>query len=164
MLIDASTKLWFSPYLPAATYILPYANALPYGAWACSTTYLRTYLRPLRPEAEIVGNPWGQIKGSVVGLSRACPDGPDDTGHRDVTSCEARDFVRFRKWRWWFSCIKRLFFQPGSGWVFVSFLDIGKCSFIFNHELCWKYCSEKLRLLALIGKAEIVPARKITSH
>ena len=25
---------------------------------------------------------------------------PDDTGHRDVTSCEARDFVQFRKWRW----------------------------------------------------------------
>ena len=24
----------------------------------------------------------------------------DDTGHRDVTSCEARDFVQFRKWRW----------------------------------------------------------------
>ena len=22
------------------------------------------------------------------------------TGHRDVTSCEARDFVQFRKWRW----------------------------------------------------------------
>ena len=25
---------------------------------------------------------------------------PDDTGHRDVTSCKARDFVQFRKWRW----------------------------------------------------------------
>ena len=24
----------------------------------------------------------------------------DDTGHRDVTSCKARDFVQFRKWRW----------------------------------------------------------------
>ena len=48
---------------------------------------------------------------------------PDDTGHRDVTSCKARDFVQFRKWRWWFCCIKRLFFPARLRMAFGFFLN-----------------------------------------
>ena len=47
---------------------------------------------------------------------------PHDTGHRDVTSCEAREFVHFPKWHWRRSCIKGLFFRQTLN-VFVSLLN-----------------------------------------